>query len=497
MLRKERRKIQLRVYRIKKKLRRFYKNQYDENTLDFYAIQIVKVSFLDLSPAEEILWSLYSSKPRGKKPRNPIAMLRSLILMTLLKIHSITEWVSNLNAFAIFAVLSGFDPADVPGVGTFYDFIDRIYPESSPFSKNSLFPLRRKPTKKLGKNEKLPPKHPGIVNKLVDRAIKYIDKPLPKRPADTLNNILAEAFVKASAKMGILGDPENMFISGDGTTIKTGANPLGVKVCDCKSKGIYKCDCLRKFSDPQARWGWDSYDEQYVYGHLLYLLTAADSHYDLPLYLRFAQCQRHDSTTSVVAVTEAYKTYQGVFHFSIFTGDGAHDNYPFYHFLHFLDMASVIPLNETNKGSFKFDAPYTINDDGSVSCCCGKMVFWGFCKDRCRLKWRCPLYKLPYAERTTLCENAHICSDTKYGRTIYTHPHWDYRLFTRIPRSSDLWKEKMKKRSSSERCNKRMKVDYDLEEARVRSIKQWFVRTALVAMCQHMDAWYNEWLKAT
>jgi hypothetical protein len=55
----------------------------------------------------------------------------------------------------------------------------------------------------------------------------------------------------------------------------------------------------------------------------------------------------------------------------------------------------------------------------------------------------------------------------------------------------------MKRRTSSERCNKRMKIDYHLESARVRSIKQWFVRTSLVAMCQHIDAWYNEWLKNT
>ncbi|MDI6793804.1 MAG: transposase [bacterium] len=120
------------------------------------------------------------------------------------------------------------------------------------------------------------------------------------------------------------------------------------------------------------------------------------------------------------------------------------------------------------------------------------MTFWGFCQDRCRLKWRCPLYKLPYAERLNLCKDAPTCSPSEYGRTIYIHPDWDYRLFTRIPRSSDLWKEKMKRRTSSERCNKRMKVDYDLEKVRVRSTKHWFVRTALVAMCQHIDAWYNE-----
>jgi hypothetical protein len=78
--------------------------------------------------------------------------------MTLLHIHSITNWVSNLKAFPLLALLSGFQPQDVPGVGTLYDFINRIYHENSTFPKHTLFPLRRKPTKKLGKNEKLPPK---------------------------------------------------------------------------------------------------------------------------------------------------------------------------------------------------------------------------------------------------------------------------------------------------------------------------------------------------
>jgi hypothetical protein len=106
LLRKERRKIQIRIYRIKKKIRRFYKDEFDESTLEFYAIRIVKLCLLDLSPAKEILWSLYSIKPRGNKPHDPIAMLHSLILMTLLHIYSITNWVSNLKAFPLLALLS-------------------------------------------------------------------------------------------------------------------------------------------------------------------------------------------------------------------------------------------------------------------------------------------------------------------------------------------------------------------------------------------------------
>ncbi|MEW6609442.1 MAG: hypothetical protein AB1414_18690 [bacterium] len=143
------------------------KNQLNEKILYFSATQIVKVFLLDFSPAKEILWSLYSQKPRGKKSRAPIAMLHSLILMTFLKIHSISAWVSQLKVFPLLAIISGFNPNDVPGVGTFYDFINRIYPESPTPLKNLLLPVKRKPTRKLKNNEKVPPKHPCIVNRLV------------------------------------------------------------------------------------------------------------------------------------------------------------------------------------------------------------------------------------------------------------------------------------------------------------------------------------------
>ncbi len=45
------------------------------------------------------------------------------------------------------------------------------------------------------------------------------------------------------------------------------------------------------------------------------------------------------------------------------------------------------------------------------------------------------------------------------------------------------------KRTSSERSFKRKKTDYRIEQARVRSREQWFVRFTLAAICQHLDAW--------
>ncbi len=57
------------------------------------------------------------------------------------------------------------------------------------------------------------------------------------------------------------------------------------------------------------------------------------------------------------------------------------------------------------------------------------------------------------------------------------------------PRDSQLWKNTYKNRTASERSNKRKKIDYHLEQDRVRSHYQWMVRYALTAMCQHIDAW--------
>ncbi|WP_333482932.1 transposase [Sutcliffiella sp. NC1] len=90
----------------------------------------------------------YSSNPRGRKPRNPCDMLRSLLLMHFQKETSVDKWVFTLKTNLIFAILSGFSPDDVPGVGTFYDFFKRLWIHSSPhLSKRSKRKLK-KPRKK-------------------------------------------------------------------------------------------------------------------------------------------------------------------------------------------------------------------------------------------------------------------------------------------------------------------------------------------------------------
>ena len=102
-----------------------YKDRQFWNTLQTYSKELTIVSNLNLDPAGELLENLYSPVKRSL-PRPPIDMLRSLLLMTLLKISSITTWVRETRSTALFPIFAGFSPDDTPGIGTYYDFLKRL-----------------------------------------------------------------------------------------------------------------------------------------------------------------------------------------------------------------------------------------------------------------------------------------------------------------------------------------------------------------------------------
>ena len=459
-----------------------------------YTHLIGKLFLTDLTKVRQLMEPFYSPNPRGSIPRDPAAMLRSLILMKLTGEHSITNWVNSLNKYDVYAILSGFDPDDVPGVGTFYDFINRlalIDYDLEQQKRNKPTNFKRKPKKKLKQNQKLPPKHPGIVNKLVDRVLKYVEKPVYLGQQQLIHDIFSQCFVIPSAQQGLLGDTKNMALSGDSTLVSTGASHYGKKICDCKSQGIYNCDCKRIFSDYKARWGWDSYREIWVYGHNFFEIIACDSPHDLPIFFLKTEAQRHDSVPSVIAIDKGIKLFPQ-FNFSKFAGDSAMDNYGFYRLLYYHHIEPFIALNETKSGQFIYQK-LEINDKGIPVCQGGfDMVYAGFCHDRMRHKWRCPFKTLKSfaAENVTICQSFDYCTTSDYGRTFYTYQSDNLRLFTPTPRNSKQWKNMFKKRTASERSNKRKKVDYHIQQDRVRSHYQWMIRFALTAMCQHIDAWY-------
>jgi hypothetical protein len=146
-----------------------YLNPLTEFILGF----IHRMVLLDLSNFEPVIKILYSVN--GAPAKDPAMLFRSLILMTLNHETSIDKWCERMHAFPIRAILSGFTSADFPGASTFREFISSLWQfEEIEFRKDKAKRLRkkrRKPKTKLKANEKLPPKHPGIVERLAKRLL--------------------------------------------------------------------------------------------------------------------------------------------------------------------------------------------------------------------------------------------------------------------------------------------------------------------------------------
>jgi len=451
---------------------------------DFYYEPIVWCSLVDLADTAPLLKDRYSSNPRGRKPRNPSDMLRSLLLMHKQQITSVDQWVFTLKTNPILAILSGFTPDNVPGVGTFYDFFNRLWLASTPHLCNQKKRKLKKPRKKGKKNQKMKPKNPRVVEKLVNRALKQNRVHYAPKAHDQLQILFQSLFVNKSATDGLLGNTNSLSILADGTPVVTGGRPYGKFLCECRKKGNWKCDCDRLFSDPDANYGWDSSREKYYYGRNLMMISASESPYDLPIYPRMYRASKHDSVLFISTYHELLHWYPD-WKIGETILDSALDAYPIYEMLESYDVSAIIDLNPRRTKQFTYNE-MDINLDGVPVCPIGrKMQDWGVDKKRYRRKWRCPA-----AVGKWKCPTP--CSESTYGRTFYTTTKNNPRLFPRVKRGSKAWYKRYSLRTGVERCIKRQKIDYHLEDSRGRSSRHWNIRSYCISMCQHADAWFKE-----
>ncbi len=446
---------------------------------------ISKLWITDLSCITTWLYDSYSLK--GPLPRDPASLLRSYLLFLLTNPSiGITNWVDQLHRVPLYAILSGFQPGDIPGVGTFYDFFDRLWGNDFQNVKPNLKPKRKKKKKKkLKKGEKQAPKNPGVVEKLVNRFFRYGSK-RKSLPGDRLFDFFQSQFLDVSAKLGLLGNLESLGVAGDGTPLETARYPRSKPGCDCSAQGITKCNHPRFYSQPDCNSGWDSSREKYFNGYHLYMISASDSFYDLPLYPRLQPASRHDAVSLVASSIEFSQRFTlGTIDKMLL--DAAHDAQAIYELLVHHDIEPFIDLNPRTKKNYSSESDIKISPKGIPLCPIGKeMKPNGYEISQKRQKWRCPLA----CGTKNSCKKP--CSTAKYGRTFHTFLKDNLRLFTKTPRSSKKWKLVYKRRTSVERSNKREKVDYKLEAGRHRSTKMWYIRTYCIMMCQHIDAWFSE-----
>jgi len=469
----------------------------------------VKLKETNLDAAYLILTPLYA-KGKGRPACHPVCMFRSCLAMMECGVTSFTVWVKMMRDEPFYALISGFHPEDVPGVGTFYDFQDRLLQRPRQPRTTQRRPYRRRDQRDKAdhhkdKNDLRP--HRDIINRLADRILARPSQPTPLAALlegygnvsalplweRTLHSLFYTCFVARSVDLKLI-DLDTLYVAGDGSKLPTWANPHGKKLCDCDNRGKKPedhCRCHRAYNDSLALWGWDSYRECWVYGHSFYELTSYSLQHrcQLPLVLSMADCNRHDSVHGLATLDRGCE----IFGLPIQTAslDAAHDALGLYRLAtQRWQMALVVPLNERNKDNLQYAGPLRL-EEGVPICPAGKpMKRWGFCPDRLRIKWRCPLAAAKKTPQVTTCPYfGNGCSDSSYGRVIYTYPQENYRLHTLIRRDSLLWQCHQDARSCAERSVKRKKVDFHLLQTRTAGRDRWFFRVMLAAMCQHIDAW--------
>ncbi|OAA93827.1 hypothetical protein CLCOS_39780 [Clostridium coskatii] len=444
---------------------------------------ISKLYLLNLDSLLPVIKPLYSDL--GRPAKNQQGIIRSLVLMLDQQEHSITNWAKKIAFDPLILDICGFEDG-VPSASSYYDFLVRLWILDHKLHverKLKVKSFSSKPRKKLKAGEKQPPKHSGTVKKLVDKALG--GKLRNFCPETIFQKFIARCVVDTSSNMGILGDINNLSVAFDGSPFYSGASHYGVKVCDCKSKGIYNCHCPRRYSDPDARWGWDSYREQWFFGNTLFNVTASDSPYDLPIYIKMVQASRHDSITTVFALESIHNLYPDL-HFKNFIADGAMDNYPTYELLKRYDILPFISLDSRTKAKFDYPHPDILCFDGNGNpICMGGIPFanWGYSKPK-GIKYRC-YFAVKGLEPPAECK----CSNSKYGKVIHIKPDYDPRMFPPVPRSSEKFKDKFKTRTSVERSNKRMFNDYDIEEYKSRSAMLRMALATFSVINIHLDAW--------
>ena len=347
-----------------------------------------------------------------------------------------------------------------------------------------LHPPKKKPEKPKGKEQKAPP----VVKVTAEELFSSfeMEPPTDMAPCQRLWDIFDSFFLQKSVGKGLIS-LKDLALSGDGTPVYTAAQERKKRTCKCLEEGIRDCKCNRIYSQPDCDIGWDSHRSRYYFGYDLYLLTASDSENDLPVFPFFGPASRHDSHGFLYTFFSMKQMLPNAVVKKLLL-DSAHDAMSYYNYCKENGITPFIDLNGKGGKPRTYKDDITINDEGIPLCPKGfKMKCAAVETRKGRIKYRCPKISFKGGSPKCLCDEP--CSPAKYGRNVHLIIKDNPRLFNTPPRDSKEWKLEYNARTSSERCNKREKLDYKLENGRYRSSMMWYCRLFAIMMCQHLDAW--------
>ena len=493
---------------VAKKLKRRLKNGDNREWLKNKHIAAMSVFLLNFDPVRELLENLYSGNNRGQTPQDPQAILRSLLLMHSLKETGITKWVKETRSNSMLRLFCGFADEKTPGVGTYYDFKKRL--ENGVFttkyqhiralpseiriarSKNCEQPRKSMPEDKTVVKE-------PVVKTRKEKIIASEQDPLPNDFETVLNQILYLVAVAPSADKGIINDINNLTTAIDGSTIASGASYEGKRMCDCKQQGIYKCDCLRKFADADARWGFDNREKTFVWGYRYLQMVCADNRHDLPIYLTIAPANTHEPLMAIDAIDRFDKLSQKLkssAKIARASFDALFDQYHFYLYLVHKKIKYVIPYATQPKSPVVKGE--LLLDDKGVPLCEGGLAMRRLGKNRQnREVFGCPVKRLARKDggfhvvvHREECPLAALCQpDTKHGPIVSVPHDIDPRIHPEIRRGSKEYKQLSRMRSCTERSNAFKKNVCGMNRRTTRSMSYAYIRLALISILEHSRVW--------
>ena len=156
---------------------------------------------LDLSYTDEKLKSTYSVF--GPEPRTPSCMHRSYLLSLDFKVTSLTEWAAQLKINPLYAILSGFEFGDTPGVGTFYDFLNRLWDSDENNLTPHIHPVKASVKKPSAKGAKAKSVEKISVGQLLQE-LENTSLPVSEQPYGSLFDLFNQEFLQQSVSKGLI-----------------------------------------------------------------------------------------------------------------------------------------------------------------------------------------------------------------------------------------------------------------------------------------------------
>ena len=492
---------------------------------------------LNLDSAIPILESVYSPVHR-RTARDPVCMLRFMLLMALFKVSSITHWVKQVRSIPFLAILAGFAPDDIPGVGTCYDFMRRII--NGPYQKPCPHITRRtkfndgkhKRNIKSEQKSKKGRTHEGCVpiddqnphqsqsETLIQKLLPQADQPRVNDFQKILDDLLIQTALKPSIEDGLISDLKNLTVSGDGSILASAASPHGKPTCSCRSKGthpegVYDCQHARLYSSPTATWCYDAYRACFVFGDRYYHLVTHQNGHDFPLMTIMPGGNESDYTLSLKTFDRFLKATREnnlEMRINIFCGDGHHDSYAHYDYFAAKQVIPVIPLAQKSKTPYPHlpenqtgscsDSPTRLDTDGTPLCPAGlRMRHHYYNKRKKTHVYCCPVKRSTHRDGKYLlvthldeCPQKQDCTpQSALGPLVYIKSETDRRLYPPILRESRQFKQLMKQRTATERCNY-LNDTYHLDRSS-RNADYGLIRLTLANIIEHAVIRYQETLK--